>query len=111
MGRKDAKLTAAATSAAEFLVAELSELGLVRSRKMFGGYGVFGDDVMFALVSSEGRAYFKIGDGNRSLFEGAESERFGKMPYSSIPLDVLENRADLLRWARAAIAVSKESRS
>ncbi|MFD2265602.1 TfoX/Sxy family protein [Lacibacterium aquatile] len=43
-------------------------LGPVRARPMFGGYGVYLDGLMVALVSG-GELYLKSGPGNRSEFE------------------------------------------
>ena len=52
MGMKGATLSGVATKASESLVRNLSRLGDVSARKMFGGYGVFESSTMFALVLS-----------------------------------------------------------
>jgi DNA transformation protein len=106
MGEKGARLTPAADSARERLVEVLSPLGEVTSRKMFGGYGVFESKAMFALVSSTGEVFFKVGESNRTLFESSVARRHGKMPYYLVPAEVLANHSTLRDWARASIEIA-----
>ena len=82
-----------------------AQIGGVHSRAMFGGYGIFHDGDMFALISSASRLYFKVDDTNRTRFEEAESERFQRMPYFEVPIDVLETPDELREWAIASITV------
>lgn len=110
MGQKGAKLTAEATEVAEHLVEQFSKLGVVSSRKMFGGYGIFESGSMFALVTSTGVAHLKVDDSNRARFEKAGSERFGRMPYYEIPETVLKNTRSLRAWASASLAVAKAAK-
>ena len=62
----------------------------VSSRAMFGGYGIFHTDRMFALIAGS-RLYFKVDDSNRESFENAGSPQFKPMPYYEVPADVLED--------------------
>ncbi len=99
--------------ASEFVthVLELLEaLGPVSARRMFGGYGIYLDRLMFALVASD-TLYLKVDDESRGEFEAAGLEPFrytkkGKtyqMSYHAAPGDALED-AELLRdWARKAV--------
>jgi DNA transformation protein len=82
----------------------LAPLGDVRSRSMFGGYGIFHEGDMFALISGS-TLYFKVDDTNRAAFEAARSHRFQTMPYFSVSAEVLEGGEQLHDWAGAAIAV------
>lgn len=88
----------------------LEPLGPVRARRMFGGYGIYLDRMMFALVSDD-TLYLKVDDDSRAEFEAAGLEPFrytkkGKsyqMSYHAAPEDALED-AELLRdWARMAV--------
>ncbi len=88
----------------EYVMEMLAPFGEVRSRAMFGGYGIFHEDDMFALISGSS-LYFKIGDDNRADFENAGSEQFKPMPYYSVPADVLEDGDAFGEWAITAIAV------
>jgi DNA transformation protein len=71
---------------------------------MFGGYGIFHEGDMFALISGS-TLYFKVDDTNRAAYDAAGSNRFKPMPYYSVPADVLENRDELHAWARTSIAI------
>ncbi|MCM2373592.1 TfoX/Sxy family protein [Aporhodopirellula aestuarii] len=108
MGRKDTKLTPAATGTAEMLVEKLATLGDITSRKMFGGYGIFESGSMFALVTSEGIAHLKADDSNIAKFEKAGAKQHGRMPYYEIPASVLTNTRSLRSWATASLAVAKK---
>ncbi len=88
----------------------LEPLGPVGARRMFGGYGIYLDGMMFALVADE-TLYLKVDDQSREEFEAAGLEPFrytrkGKsyqMSYHAAPEDALED-AELLRdWARKAV--------
>lgn len=95
-----------------YLLELLSPLGQVTSRAMFGGYGIYRDGVMFALVAYE-TLYFKVTADNQADYEQAGSQPFtysksdGKvavMSYWEVPLEVLEDQDQLLDWARQAHA-------
>ena len=88
----------------------LEPLGPVSARRMFGGYGIYIDRVMFALVASD-VLYLKVDDASRGEYEAAGLEPFcytkqGKsyrMSYHAAPEDALED-AELLRdWARKGV--------
>ncbi len=88
----------------------LEALGPVSARRMFGGYGIYLDQLMFALVADD-TLYLKLDDESRGEFEAAGLEAFrytkkGKsyqMSYHEAPQDALED-AELLRdWARKAV--------
>ena len=88
----------------------LEPLGPVSARRMFGGYGIYLDRLMFALVADD-TLYLKVDDQTRGEFvaAGLEAFRYSKkgkiyqMSYHAAPEDALEN-AELLRdWARKAI--------
>ena len=107
MGTKGAKLNPAATSEADALAADLQPLGPVEAKKMFGGYGVFADGVMFALVDSDGAAHLRVGPDTQPRFEAAGSAKHGRMPYWSIPAAVRSDSAALVEWATESLAVAR----
>lgn len=103
MGVEGARLTASATHTADALATALVPLaGAVTARKMFGGYGVFADGVMFALVDSQGAAFLHLGADADAEFP----ERHGRMPYGRIPDEVMADGAILLAWARRALGAA-----
>lgn len=95
-----------------FVLEQLAGLGSVRSKSMFGGYGVYKGDVFFAIVD-EGRLYFRVDDTTRPNFLARGMKPFMPAPkmemkaYYEVPLDVLEDSAELVRWAREACAAKQ----
>ena len=88
----------------------LELLGPVSARRMFGGYGIFLDGSMFALVAGD-TLFLKVDDASRGEFEAAGLEPFrymkkGKayqMSYHAAPEDALEDAELLREWARKAV--------
>ncbi len=89
-----------------YVVEQLSSLGDVSSRKMFGGVGIFESSRMFALITSDGQLCLKVDDSNRPLFESAGSVKHGKMPYFSVPDAVIADANMLRSWAKESIAIA-----
>ena len=110
MGEKNARLTGDATETAERLVDALGSLGDVISKKMFGGYGIFGDGVMFALVDSSGVPHLRTDESTTKQFEDAGSTKHSRMPYWSIPDPVLNDDKQLTDWATKALAIAKAAK-
>ncbi len=77
----------------------------VSSRPMFGGYGIFAQGNMFALISGAA-LFFKVDDSNRARYEEADSKQYGSMPYYRVPADVLADHPRLLEWARTSVAIA-----
>ena len=95
----------------------LSPLGTIRIRKMFGGGGVYCDDVMIAIVVDD-VLYLKVDDHNRADFEAGGLEPFtyearGKrtsMNYYHAPDEALDSPAIMQPWARGALAAALRAR-
>ncbi len=92
-----------------FVLEQLAPLGDVRAKSMFGGYGVYARDRFFACVD-DGRLYFRVDDATRPRYEERGMSPFAPVPqmvmknYYEVPVDVVENAAELARWARDAMA-------
>jgi DNA transformation protein len=106
MGELGAKASQDAAKTCEQVVQDLTPLGDVRRRKMFGGYGIFESSAMFALVNSQGDLFLKVDDTNRSRFDDAGAKQHGKMPYFQVPSEVMEDSDVLLDWAGVSIKVA-----
>jgi DNA transformation protein and related proteins len=83
----------------------------VTARSMFGGYGLYKDGQIFAIVDQDaGKVYFRVNDTNLADFTARGMEPFtytakGKtmtMKYYELPLDILENPEDLAVWTNKA---------
>ena len=107
MGKKGARLTNQAQEASASIVQALSDLGTVSSRKMFGGYGIFKDKTMFALVTSDGIVFFKADKSTIPLYEEEGSNKHGRMPYYELPDMISQNQSKLLEWANVAISIAE----
>jgi len=96
----------------------LASLGPVRVRRMFGGFGLYVDDVFMALVIGE-ELYLKADDATRARFESAGGRPFayegnGKtvtVNYWTVPADALESPALMLPWARLAFEAGLRARA
>ena len=111
MGEKGAKQTKIAYEIGETLIKTLSVVGDVNGRKMFGGFGIFTEDAMFALVSSKGEIHFKVDDSNRAKYEAAGSLQFHKMPYYQLPEAIFQNDDELFAWAKESMAIARASKN
>ncbi len=94
----------------DFVLEQLSGLDGLTCRRMFGGHGLYAGDQFFGIVH-EGRLYFKANSTTRAGYEAAGMHAFQPSPrqtlknYLEVPASVLEQRPDLLDWARQAAAV------
>ncbi len=89
----------------------LSTLGAVRSRRMFGGQGVYLDEHFIALIAGN-LLYLKADPEVRPAFEAAGCQPFGfttpagkrvVMGYWSAPEQAMESAALMRPWARLAL--------
>lgn len=101
-----------ASSAAyrDFVLDLLRPLGGVSARAMFGGYALYRDGLIFALISDDA-LYLKAGPRLRAEFEALGLAQFrplsrGKplpMPYYEAPPEMLEDSDALLDLARRSL--------
>ena len=98
---------------------QLAPLGTLRFKSMFGGIGVYCDEVFFALIDDD-VLYFKADDFNRQLFieAGAEIFRypvkdggFNELSYYRAPDAALDDQAELLDWARLGMEAALRARA
>ena len=104
------------SSSASFRTFVMDQLGRVvpqvRSRPMFGGFGIYAGDLFFALIADD-TLYFKVDDSNRADFEAQGMKAFQPygeggeaMGYFQVPPDLLDEPDALRPWAEKAIAVA-----
>ena len=110
MASKGARQKTAGSEAAARLEDELAPLG-IQARARFGGHGLFKDDVMFAIVDSEGRLYLRADGSTAMAFEAAGSTQHARMPYWEVPQPVREDPEQLREWAATAAEVAVRSRA
>jgi DNA transformation protein and related proteins len=110
MGTKGDKMTDSSIISAEKLQRDLADLGNIHIRKMFGGYGVFEEGAMFALVDSKGGVFFKVDDTNVTQFEEADADKHGRMPYYRVPDVVFDDQKTLQEWAQSSMMASRKAK-
>ncbi len=96
-----------------FAIEQLSLLGRVTSRRMFGGVGLYADDLFFGLIADD-TLYFKVDDSNRGDYERRGCKPFQpfadkpefSMNYYDVPADLLDDAEGLSGWARKSVAVA-----
>jgi DNA transformation protein and related proteins len=100
-----------------FVLEQLGRCGVrVRGRSMFGGVGLYADELFFALLADD-TLYFKVDDTNRPDFEARGLEPFRPygehgeiMGYFRVAEDLLEDPDELRVWADKAVAVARRAR-
>ena len=105
----------ASDSFAEFLREQLSPLGRVTMRRMFGKTGVFCDGLMFGMVT-DNMLYLRVDEGNRVAFKEAESSpplSYAKkgetidLSFWRAPERLFDEPDELVAWARLALAAAR----
>jgi DNA transformation protein len=97
----------------EYVLEQLAALGRLRANRMFGGVGLYGDEVFFGLIDDD-TLYFKTGESNVAAYRDRGMPRFMPFPernpqtlgYHQVPADVIEDAETLVEWARAAVRVA-----
>ena len=104
------------TSFHDYIMSDvLGGISGVTSKSMFGGWGIYRDGIIFALIA-DAQLYFKVGPNNQAEYEAYGSEPFvyehpsrkkpSTMPYWLVPEAVMEDRDLLPIWVDAAVAAS-----
>jgi DNA transformation protein len=101
----------------DYLLELMQPLGPVSAKAMFGGYGIYIDDIMFALVAND-VLYLKTDTTNLPDFaqQGLPPfsyERNGRsynMSYSEAPAEVLDDADAMYLWANKAIEAALKNR-
>ena len=95
----------------------LAGLGSLRVKRMFGGAGVYQDDLMFALIDDD-VLYIKADAQSRPAFEAAGSSQFtvemkGRtetMGYWRLPAEAADDSDAAQRWARLGLEAALRAR-
>lgn len=99
------------------VTARLTPMGPVIGRRMFGGFGIFLDGLMFGLIADDA-FYLKVDDANRAAFEAAKSTPFSyigknrpiELSYWRVPDAVFDDPEALIAWSLAALSVARRAK-
>ena len=91
--------------------------GRIRTRRMFGGYGVFHDDLMFGLVADD-VLYLKADGASSGLFKEKGLPQFEyekgtgvvKMSYYMAPEEIFDDPDAARSWAERAFEAALRAR-
>ena len=109
----------ASDSFKDFIADQFASFGPVRIRNMFGGAGVYADDVMFALIADD-TLYLKADESSVPAFEAegmgpfvyeAEGKKPIAMSYWELPPRLLEEPEELAEWARQAHRIGSAAKA
>ena len=87
--------------------------GPIEAKRMFGGWGLYREDVFFGLVIRD-TLYLKTDESNRAEFESRNLEPFTFVKggetvvtsYRAAPEEALEDPHVMARWAKGAYAAA-----
>ena len=98
----------------DWLFEQLAPLGRLRARAMFGAFGLYCDDLFFAIVSDD-VLYLKVDQLSRAEFEAENLSPFtysmkdgsiSTLSYYPVPDYALESGTNLQHWAKKGIAAA-----
>lgn len=94
----------------EFVEERLSAAKMIRSRPMFGGVGIYADDLMFAIIDDD-RLFFKVDDTNRQdyLDRGMAPWEIANT-YYEVPCESLDDAEELSVWVDKAMKVAESKK-
>jgi DNA transformation protein and related proteins len=99
----------------QFVLDQLSGLGDVVARSMFGGVGLYHRGFFFGIIARD-VLYLKVDDVNRSDYVRARMKPFKPFPdrpttmkYYAVPIEVLESAPELVIWARKSVSAAERT--
>ncbi|HEX6636617.1 MAG TPA: TfoX/Sxy family protein [Steroidobacteraceae bacterium] len=101
-----------------YVLEQLTGLPALRSNRMFGGIGLYSDDIFFGLIDDD-TLYFKTGPANVEQYTSRKMPKFmpfpdrrgAEMGYHQVPADIIEDAESLVSWARQSIAVQLSAKA
>ena len=98
----------------DYVLEQLAGLGDIVAKRMFGGVGLYYNDVFFAVLDDD-QLYFKVDDDTRKDYLTAGMQPFqptkdgpSSKTYYQVPKQVLEDENRLQEWARKALTAARK---
>jgi DNA transformation protein and related proteins len=94
-----------------------SAFGPIRCRSMFGGKGIYADDLFFALEAF-GEIYIKVDDETEARFKAAGSKAFSyemkaghstSMRYWRLPDEAVDDPQAVVPWAKLGLEAARRA--
>jgi DNA transformation protein len=102
-------------SFAAFVLDQLAGLEGVAARRMFGGHGLYLDELFFGIIH-DGRLYLRTDEASRPDYERQGMKPFRPNPkqtlknYFEVPADIIESPRRLREWTLRAAAAAREAK-
>lgn len=101
----------------EYLSEVFERFGPIQSKRMFGGYGLYRDGIMFALVADD-VLFLKADDETSGFFEAmglghfeyVKHEKVVKMSYYLAPEEIFDDPDSAYTWAQRAHEAAMRSK-
>ena len=101
-----------------YILDQLAGVKDLRSRRMFGGVGLYSGELFFGLIDDDA-LYFKTDASNNAPYIARNMPRFMPFPdrpeavmaYHQVPADIIDDNEELAGWARKSVAVALTSAS
>lgn len=102
----------------ELLEDVMRGVGPVSVRRMFGGAGIYADNVMFAIIADD-TLYFKADATTKAAFEAEGLTPFAyqkgdkriDMSYWRAPERLLDDPEQMTEWAQVALTVARRAKA
>jgi len=92
----------------DFVLDQLHELEHIEARRMFGGFGLYYDEIFFGIIH-KGRLYFKVDESSAVEYRKRRMKPFRPnakqtlKSYYQVPVEIIEDAEQLAGWAERAI--------
>ncbi len=99
----------------DFILDQLLDLDSVEARRMFGGFGLYRDEIFFGIVH-RGKLFFKIDESTLNQYRQRRMKPFRPnarqtlKSYYQVPVEIIEDAERLRQWALQAVKAQKQSR-
>jgi DNA transformation protein and related proteins len=102
-----------------YVVDQLAGFPRVLPRRMFGGVGLYANELFFGLIAHD-VLYLKVDDSNRTEYVARNCQPFRpraqtpdvySMNYFAVPAEIIEDPEELCRWAHKALLVAAAASS
>jgi len=100
----------------EYVTEQLAAVGYIVAKRMFGGVGLYADEIFFALIDDD-TLYLKVDDSNKQDYEDAGMDAFRPYPdktrsmqYYELPVEVLEDQEELYKWSMKSLAIALKTK-
>jgi DNA transformation protein and related proteins len=99
----------------DFVLDQLPALNDVEARRMFGGFGLYQEEIFFGIIH-KGRLYFKIDASTIGEYRKRKMRPFRAntkqtlKSYCQVPIEIVEDRDQLCEWAGRAIGCQQRNK-